>query len=188
MKTKQIEALESHFKTENEYWNGFAFEMLCEVLQGGKFENPELPLQLFSSSTDTLVEHYENPLKATQLFADELDKHKLNGSQKLLVYKWVCKYLKETAFEDKKIDMTKINDLLESQHAKLKAENVPIKPLVKDFRENLKEMMHKEVALLPETLKGLDPVQRLNILCKLMPYVFPKVEAVDSEKGEPGTW
>ena len=48
--------------------------------------------------------------------------------------------------------------------------------------------MQKEIELLPETLKGLEPIQRLNILCKLMPYVFPKVEAVDSEKGEPGNW
>ena len=30
MKTKEIESLESYFKTENEHWNGYAFEMLCE--------------------------------------------------------------------------------------------------------------------------------------------------------------
>ena len=45
--------------------------------------------------------------------------------------------------------------------------------------------MQKELEQLPETLKDLEPVQRLNILCKLIPYVLPKVEAVHSEKGEP---
>lgn len=186
MKTEQIKALESYFKTEDEHWNGYTFEMLCEVLQKQQFENPELPLQLFNNATNMFCDKHKTPLQAVEQFTGELDKHKLSALQKIFLYKWVCKYLNETVYE--KLDLTQIKDLLESQYKKLKAENISVKPLVKDFRENLKEMMHKEVALLPETLKGLEPVQRLNILCKLMPYVFPKVEAVDSEKGESGSW
>jgi hypothetical protein len=45
--------------------------------------------------------------------------------------------------------------------------------------------MQKELEQLPETLKELDPVQRLNILCKLMPYVLPKTESVKHNFGEP---
>ena len=45
--------------------------------------------------------------------------------------------------------------------------------------------MQKELEQLPETLKELDPVQRLNILCKLMPYVLPKTESVKHTLGEP---
>lgn len=30
MKAKEIEALESYFKTENEYWNGYTRKILCE--------------------------------------------------------------------------------------------------------------------------------------------------------------
>jgi hypothetical protein len=41
MKENQIEALESYFKTENEHWNEYAFDMLCEVLQKKQFENIE---------------------------------------------------------------------------------------------------------------------------------------------------
>ena len=37
----------------------------------------------------------------------------------------------------------------------------------------------------PETLKELDTVQRLIILCKLMPYVLPKTESVKHTFGEP---
>jgi len=54
-----------------------------------------------------------------------------------------------------------------------------------DLRKTLKAMMQKEFEQLPETLKGLEPKDRLNILCKLMPFVFPKVEAVHPTDGEP---
>ena len=37
MKTKEIEALESYFKTENYHWNGYAFKILCEVLPGYRY-------------------------------------------------------------------------------------------------------------------------------------------------------
>jgi hypothetical protein len=44
--------------------------------------------------------------------------------------------------------------------------------------------MQKELEQLPETLKELDPEQRLNILCKLMPYVLPKIESIKHTLGE----
>ena len=49
--------------------------------------------------------------------------------------------------------------------------------LTKSLRDTLKEIMQKEIEKLPETLKELDPKERLNVVCKIMPYVFPKVEA-----------
>ena len=54
-----------------------------------------------------------------------------------------------------------------------------------NLRKTLKEIMRKEFEQLPETLKELEPKERLNILCKLMPLVFPKVEAVHPTDGEP---
>jgi hypothetical protein len=45
--------------------------------------------------------------------------------------------------------------------------------------------MQKELEQLPNTLKELGPIQRLNILCKLIPYVLPKVESVTHTQGEP---
>lgn len=54
-----------------------------------------------------------------------------------------------------------------------------------DLRRTLKQIVHKELAALPDTLAGLDPVQRLNIVCKLIGYVLPKVEAVTYKQGEP---
>jgi len=185
MKAKEIEALEGYIKTENEYQNGYVFEMLCEIMEQGQFENPETPLHLFSIAEPLFTEHHEHPLKAVQLFTGEMEKHKLNPNQKLFVYEWVCKYLKQSEFEG--IDLTPIKDLLNSQKEKLKTESQPVKPLTKNIRETLKELMQKELEALPETLKGLEPVQRLNILCKLIPFVLPKIESVNHELDEPST-
>lgn len=57
--------------------------------------------------------------------------------------------------------------------------------LTNDLRDTLKTLMQKEIEKLPETLEALDPKERLNVVCKLMPYVFPKVEAVSAKQGEP---
>jgi DNA-binding transcriptional MerR regulator len=183
MKTKEIE---SYFKTENEHWNGYAFEMLCEVLQQGNFENPETPLQLFDKAVNIFSEQHETPLKAVQEFTAETDKHELTNLQKLFVYERIYKYVKFTKFEG--IDLSEIKDLLESQTERLKNDKPQVeynKPLTGSIRDTLKEMMQKELEALPETLKGLDPVQRLNILCKLIPYVLPKTESVKHTLGEP---
>ena len=186
MKTKEIESLESYFKTENEHWNGFAFEMLCEVLKQGNFENPETPLQLFDKAVNIFTEQHETPLKAVQEFAALPDKASLNTAQKLFVYEWVYKYVRVSDFGE--LDLTEVKDLLKSQTERLKNDKPQVeynKPLTGNIRDTLKDLMQKELEQLPETLKELDPVQRLNILCKLMPYVLPKTESVKHNFGEP---
>lgn len=62
------------------------------------------------------------------------------------------------------------------------------KILIKDLRETLKELLQKEFEKLPETLAELEPKERMNILCKLMPFVFPKVETIHPTDGEPLQW
>ena len=184
--TNDLQALEGYFKTENEHYNGYTFEMLCEVLKQGNFENPETPLQLFSIAVDNLTELYETPLQAVQMFEAETDKQKLTPTQRLFVYEWVYKYLRQTEFEE--LDLTEVKDLLKSQTERLKNDKPQVeynKPLTGNIRDTLKELMQKELEQLPDTLKELEPVQRLNILCKLIPYVLPKVESVTHKLGEP---
>jgi hypothetical protein len=186
MKPKQIESLEGYFKTENEHWNTYTFEILCEVLKQGNFENPEIPLQLFSNSIAIFTEHYKTPLKAVQEFTDESDKHKLTTEQKFFIYNWVYKYVNNSEFDN--FDATEIIEILKSQIERLKDDKPKVeynKPLIGNIRDTLKEMMQKEIESLPDTLKELEPVQRLNILCKLIPYVLPKVESVTHTQGEP---
>ena len=187
MNTKEVQALESYFKTENEHWNGYDFEMLCEVIQKGNFPNPETPLLLFIKAVVVFTEHFETPLKAVQMFEAETDKQKLDTNQKLFVFERVLEYVKYSEFG--KADTDEIKDLLKSQTERLKAEINKLpeynKPLTGNIRDTLKDLMQKELEQLPETLQELDPVQRLNILCKLMPYVLPKTESVKHNLGEP---
>ena len=158
MTAKEIEALESYFKTKNEYWNEYTREILCIVLQQGNFENPETPLQLFSNSIDIFTEHHETPLKAVQEFAAETDKQKLTPAQKLFVYEWVYKYVRNSEFEN--IDTTEIKEILKSQTERLKNDKPKDeynKPLTGNIRDILKEMMQKEIKVCPIPSKNLNP-------------------------------
>ena len=192
MNTNDLQALEGYFKTENEHWNAYAFEMLCEVLKQGNFENPETPLQLFSIAVENLPELYETPLQAVQMF--EAETNGLEPKQKLFVFEWVLKYLKNSEFDKEGTKETKdlydVKNLLKTKIERLELEVSKLpennKPLTGSIRETLKDLMQKELEQLPETLKDLEPVQRLNILCKFMPYVLPKVESVTHTLGEPG--
>jgi len=52
----------------------------------------------------------------------------------------------------------------------------------------LKSIVERELSTLPETLEALEPAQRVAVVCKLMGYVLPKVEAVRHNQGEPLTF
>ena len=60
--------------------------------------------------------------------------------------------------------------------------------LTNDLRETLKSIMQNEIERLPETLEALETKDRINIICKLMPFVFPRVEAISPNEGEPLQW
>ena len=57
--------------------------------------------------------------------------------------------------------------------------------LTNELRNNLKEVIQRELKQLNEQLEALEPKERLNVVCKLMPYVFPKVNTVHLKEGEP---
>lgn len=56
------------------------------------------------------------------------------------------------------------------------------------LRDTLKVIMEKELGNLPTILEGLEPNERINAICKLMPYVFPKIETVEPTEGERFSW
>jgi len=57
--------------------------------------------------------------------------------------------------------------------------------ITNDLREKLKRTMQSEIEKLPATLEALEPKDRINILCKLMPFILPKVDSVHPTEGEP---
>ena len=62
------------------------------------------------------------------------------------------------------------------------------KIMITDLRDSLKRVIQNELIKFPEQLEALEPKERLNVVCKLMPYVFPKVNTVHLKEGEPFTF
>lgn len=189
MKTNKVEALENYFKTDNEHWNGYALKTIRKALEKQLFSDFNKLMQLYESSINIASDtHREKPFEGLNLIIAEYDKNKLSTEQKIYLLEGVFEYLDCTEFDG--WYSNEIQDLMKSQIAvynnelknKLPEYN---KPLTTNLRDTLKELIQKEMEQLPETLKALDAVQRLNILCKLMPYVLPKVESVKHTQGEP---
>ncbi len=189
METKEIQALESYFKTENEHWNVYAFKTIRKALEKQLFSDFNKLMQLYELSINIASEsHREKPFEGLQMIISEYDKNELTTEQKIYLLEGVYEYLERTEFDG--WYSNEIQDLMKSQIAvynnelkmKLPEYNTP---LTKDIRDTLKELLQNELVELPETLKTLEPVQRLNILCKLMPYVLPKTESVTHTFGEP---
>ncbi len=63
--------------------------------------------------------------------------------------------------------------------------NTKEKIMITDLRDSLKRVIQNELIKLPEQLEVLEPKERLNVVCKLMPYVFPRVDTVHIKEGEP---
>lgn len=61
-------------------------------------------------------------------------------------------------------------------------------PVTDTMRTTLKALIQQEMVNLPAQLEKMDARDRVNVLCKLMPYVFPKVETVSADHGEPSEW
>ena len=60
--------------------------------------------------------------------------------------------------------------------------------LTKELRSVLKDVLYEEIDRLPERLDELDTKDRLELLVKLMPFVFPKVQSVPQSLDEPICW
>jgi hypothetical protein len=189
MDTKAVTALESYFKTENEHWNSFALKTIRKALEKQLFSDFHKLMQLYELSITIASEsHRERPFEGLQLIISEYDKSEFTTEQKVYLLEGVFEYLNSTDFDG--WYSNEIQDLMKSQIAvynnelknKLPEYN---KPLTGNIRDTLKELMQKELEQLPGTLNKLDPVQRLNILCKLMPYVLPKTDSVKHTLGEP---
>ena len=55
----------------------------------------------------------------------------------------------------------------------------------KELKALLKAVVAKELETLPTTLESLTPEKRVDVLCKLLSYVMPKMPIVGVGYGEP---
>lgn len=68
---------------------------------------------------------------------------------------------------------------------KTKTEN---QVLTADLRETLKSEMQAELEKLADALESLYPKKRTSRVCKLLSFLFPKVDTINSKAGEPVKW
>jgi len=177
-----IESLESYIHTGNEHYDSYSLEFLCEVLQSGLFENPEISMKVYSESLDKFEDLSENPIQALNNFNKELENQKFTKEQQLFICTWLHKYLRNTEYES--LDLSSISKLIKAQKEKLESENTTPNTFAKNIRETLKALIQKEIESLPTNLKSLEPDKRISILCKLIPFVLPKIESVHYEVDE----
>jgi hypothetical protein len=57
--------------------------------------------------------------------------------------------------------------------------------LTKELRAILKGALHKELESIGELLEQLEPKERIEVLIKLMPFVFPRMNKVSHSMDEP---
>lgn len=57
--------------------------------------------------------------------------------------------------------------------------------LTKELRSVLKDVIYNELENIEERLDELEPKQRIELMIKLMPYVFPKLESISHTSNEP---
>lgn len=60
--------------------------------------------------------------------------------------------------------------------------------LTKELRSLLKDLLYEELESFSTRLEELKAKERLEIVLKLMPYVFPTIEKVNSTANEPPDW
>ena len=60
--------------------------------------------------------------------------------------------------------------------------------LTKELRSVLKEVIYNELENIEDRLDQLEPKQRVELVIKLMPYVFPKMESTSHTINEPLDW
>jgi hypothetical protein len=60
--------------------------------------------------------------------------------------------------------------------------------LTKELRTVLKDMVYRELESIESRLDELDSKERIELIIKLMPYVFPKLQTISHNTNEPLDW
>ena len=60
--------------------------------------------------------------------------------------------------------------------------------LTKELRSLLKDILYDELVNIEDRLNDLETKERIELVIKLMPFVFPKVVSVSSKDNEPFDW
>jgi hypothetical protein len=162
---------EKLLRTENEHWNRHALRFLVQVKESGLFPSEDQALELYREVVDTAAEHHAQPLKAERAIGKLLEK--LTEEQRLQIYQGAHHYLKQTDYgtDKEEVDLSSVLAIL-----KVRTKQPESPSWGATARTSLRDLVRKELDLLPTTLSQLEAKDRVAALCKLIPYVLPKGE------------
>ncbi len=190
MKKQNALDIEKYLNSGCEYDNEQFLEVWLDAIKTGIFTDDKAALSAFVDTRNALFDVANQPARVLPVF--EENTAGMSGPEKLFLAQKLFYYFKNTVFnksENDKTDnyLTGISKPLGALIKRLERETGENKNDLKtiDLRAMLKDVFKQEIERLPEYLKGLEAKERLNILCKMMPYILPKVESVHFNEGEP---
>jgi len=190
-KAQSVPTIDEQLQTENEHHNKYSQKVVTECMSKQIFPMAETALQTYDeclniiACTNTPVESIRRVLyKLYQMQTPEF-----TDKQRYFILTHIADYINphHTEFDKWKLQQETYN-ILKSNIVKFEKEFAKKQPKTADIRETLKDIMQKEISELPKRLETLDDEKRLGIVCKLMPYVFPKIETVEVSHGENKQW
>ena len=171
----------AQFLTSSEHDNKHALTVYLEAIETDAFPNPVMPLNAFCELRCNLMKYADEPGKVIPAF--EVYVLEWTDAQKLFIAQKLQHYFNYTVFTDDEKFLTAVSDPLKAYIKRLERLTTT---KTADVRQTLKNIFKAEMERLPDTLQRMDDKDRLNFLCKIMPYVLPKIEAVKPTSGEKG--
>ncbi|MDR3236525.1 MAG: hypothetical protein LBT48_07380 [Prevotellaceae bacterium] len=187
----QLVSIDELLQTENEHYNEYAHKVVTECISKQIFADVETALKAYEENLNVII-GTKTPIEAVECVLSSLSSMQAaeyTDKQRHFILRCIADYINpyHTNFDKWELQQ-ETHDILKSHIAKLGKELENNRPKTADIRESLKTLMQKEIAELPKRLETLDDEKRLVIICKLMPYVFPKVETVEATRGENKQW
>lgn len=180
MSKRTTGAAEALVSTDNDHFNGYALAFLCKAKEGGKFPDLDKAMALYSDVLNVIQEHHDEPVKGDRAAEALLAEAGLNEEQRAEINLAAYTYLKGSEFD---VDLSVGIALLKGR-TKAKVEPT----WTAGAREGLQELVKRELAALPSTLEGMDPKDRVAVLCKLLPYALPRFVNVELSDPTKNLW
>lgn len=183
--TKSKRSVESYYQTSNEWHNKNVIRLIAKIKREDTFNDLSLALDFYNYGLNLFENNPQLPLYVLEKLEKEFIEYKINEEQKVCILESIKQYIGNSTFEKDQNDETLISDEMkdafltvfkaELDRTKDKIEeSKPKETNQESLRSELKEIVFGEVKELGNHLEKLEPKEKLNFLCKLMPFVISK--------------
>lgn len=191
--SKKIEftTLDSYHQTECEWHNENIIDLVTKIKETNLFIDLKPVLDIYNMGINTFKKHPEVPLKVIDAINTEVKKENYSIEQVVFLLESIMSFIQYSDWDQEEVDEVDLDRFLRLFKAEISSKKEVLEgdkqpePEVRNLRKSLKTVLQNELQNMQEHLEGLDPSDRLNFICKLMPFVMPKVHSIHSETGEP---